>query len=102
MAASSAAVGPPPTSDQQATRRGGLAGPDGGEEDDEFMAGLLIRMWALASGRTLRADVRPEELSSEELIRFWADDLTVGCGRHAGLVAGGSGTPWLPRRPAPA
>jgi hypothetical protein len=51
--------------------------------DDEFMAGLLIRMWALASGRTLRSDIRPEQLSSEELIRFWADDLTPPSGRHA-------------------
>jgi hypothetical protein len=47
------------------------------------MAGLLIRMWALASGRTLRSDIRPEQLSSEELIRFWADDLTPASGRHA-------------------
>jgi hypothetical protein len=52
------------------------------------MAGLLIRMWALASGRTLRSDIRPEQLSSEELIRFWADDLTPPSGRHAGRAAG--------------
>jgi len=52
------------------------------------MAGLLIRMWALASGRTLRSDIRPEQLSSEELIRFWADDLTPPSGRHAGPAAG--------------
>jgi hypothetical protein len=51
--------------------------------DDEYMAGLLIRMWTLASGRTLRSDIRPEQLSSEELIRFWADDLTRPSGRHA-------------------
>jgi hypothetical protein len=55
--------------------------------DDEFLAGLLIRMWALASGRTLRSDVRPEQLSSEELIRFWADDLTPPSGRHAGTAS---------------
>jgi hypothetical protein len=55
--------------------------------DDEFLAGLLIRMWTLASGRTLRTDVRPEQLSSEELIRFWADDLTPPSGRHAGTAS---------------
>ena len=52
------------------------------------MAGLLIRMWALASGRTLRSDIRPEQLSSEELIGFWADDLTPPSGRHAGPPSG--------------
>jgi hypothetical protein len=51
------------------------------------VAGLLIRMWALASGRTLRSDIRPEQLSTEELIRFWADDLTSPSGRHAGPAA---------------
>jgi hypothetical protein len=61
--------------------------PAGDDWDDEYMAGLLIRMWALASGRTLRADIRPEQLSSEELIRFWADDLTPPSGRHAGPAA---------------
>jgi hypothetical protein len=61
--------------------------PDMDDMDDEFMAGLLIRMWALASGRTLRSDVRPEQLSSEELIRFWADDLTRPSGRHAGTAS---------------
>jgi hypothetical protein len=52
------------------------------------MAGLLIRMWALASGRTLRSDIRPEQLSSEELIGFWADDLTPPSGRHTGPPSG--------------
>ena len=56
--------------------------------DDEFLAGLLIRMWALASGRTLRSDVRPEQLGREELIRFWADDLTPASGRHADAAVG--------------
>ncbi len=59
---------------------------------DEFMAGLLIRMWALASGRTLRSDVRPEQLSCEELIRFWADDLAPPSGRHAGSPCRAAGT----------
>jgi hypothetical protein len=51
--------------------------------DDEFLAAILIRMWALASGRTLRVDVPPDQLSTEELITFWADDMTPRPGRHA-------------------
>jgi hypothetical protein len=39
-------------------------------------------MWELASGRTLRRDIRPEQLTEEELISFWADDLTPASGRH--------------------
>ena len=85
---SPAAVAPPAT-DTQAPGQDSLARPSGGDDgDDEFMATLLIRMWALASGRTLRSDVRPDQLSSEELIRFWADDLISPAGRHAGPAAG--------------
>jgi hypothetical protein len=40
-------------------------------------------MWSLASGRRLRPGVRPDELSAEELIEFWADDLAPVAGRHA-------------------
>lgn len=40
---------------------------------DEFVARLLIDIWTLATGRTLR-DVPPHELTAEELIDFWADD----------------------------
>ena len=50
---------------------------------DEVLAAVLIRMWALASGRTLRSDVPPDQLSAEELIAFWADDMTPPAGRHA-------------------
>jgi hypothetical protein len=39
-------------------------------------------MWELASGRRLRKDVRPEQLTQEELISFWADDLASPTGRH--------------------
>jgi hypothetical protein len=78
----SPAAAAPPAAGTQAPGQGSLGRPSGG--DDEFMAALLIRMWALASGRTLRSDVRPDQLSSEELIRFWADDLTSPAGRHAG------------------
>ena len=58
--------------------------PDGpGDPSDEVLAAVLIRMWALASGRTLRSDVSPDQLSAEELIAFWADDMTPTAGRHA-------------------
>lgn len=51
--------------------------------DDGLLAAVLIRMWALASGRSLRTDVPPCQLSSEELIAFWADDMSMPTGRHA-------------------
>jgi hypothetical protein len=51
--------------------------------DDDVLADILISMWALASGRFLRRGVRPEQLTREELINFWADDLTPTPGRHA-------------------
>jgi hypothetical protein len=51
--------------------------------DDQVLAAVLIRMWALASGRTLPSDVPPSRLSEEELIAFWADDMTEAAGRHA-------------------
>jgi hypothetical protein len=41
---------------------------------DEFVARLLVDIWTLATGRTLRGDVPPDELTTEELINFWADD----------------------------
>ena len=52
-------------------------------DDDDLLAGLLISMWALVSGRFLRRGVRPDQLSEEELITFWADDQTPALGRHA-------------------
>jgi hypothetical protein len=63
--------------------------------DDDLLADLLISMWALASGRFLRRGVRPEQLSKEELIEFWADDLTPALGRHAAAQA-----PQSPKGPA--
>jgi hypothetical protein len=51
--------------------------------EDELLADVLVRMWALASGRRPRPGVRPEQMSEEELISFWADDLTPVTGRHA-------------------
>jgi hypothetical protein len=50
---------------------------------DEQLAGVLIRMWSLASGRRLRPGARPDQLSPDELMNFWADDLAPVCGRHA-------------------
>jgi hypothetical protein len=41
---------------------------------DEFVARLLVDIWTLATGRTLRGDVPPHELTAEELIDFWSDD----------------------------
>jgi hypothetical protein len=52
-------------------------------DDDDLLAKVLISMWALASGRFLRRGVRPDQLSEEELIEFWADDMTPASGRHA-------------------
>jgi hypothetical protein len=53
------------------------ATPDVPDYYDDLLATLLIHSWMVATGRTLRADVPPPELSAEELIDFWADDF--GC-----------------------
>jgi hypothetical protein len=42
--------------------------------DDELIARLLIHTWTLTTGKTLRGDVPPHELTEEELIEFWSDD----------------------------
>lgn len=60
-----------------------VAGPCVITTDDDLLANMLISMWALASGRFLRRGVRPEQLTEEELINFWADDITTRSGRHA-------------------
>ncbi|HEX3960151.1 MAG TPA: hypothetical protein VHZ03_26530 [Trebonia sp.] len=52
------------------------------DPDDDLLAALLIRMWSLASGRTLRRDIPPGQLSEQELISFWADDMSPPAGRH--------------------
>jgi hypothetical protein len=72
---------------------------------DEVLAAVLIRMWALASGRTLRRDVPPDQLSAEELIDFWADDMNPQPGRHVrpggpDSAADAQATA-VPARPAP-
>jgi hypothetical protein len=42
--------------------------------DDELIARLLIHTWTLTTGKTLRCDVPPHELTEGELIDFWSDD----------------------------
>jgi class 3 adenylate cyclase len=84
-----------------------VPGPDARAADpaaDDMLAAMLIRMWCLASGRSLRPGIRPEQLSTGELIDFWADDFTAAPGRHAapparphrrsGPVIGLSGEPF--------
>ncbi|HEU5157773.1 MAG TPA: hypothetical protein VFU43_12330 [Streptosporangiaceae bacterium] len=43
--------------------------------EQALLALTLITTWALATGRRLRADVPPEQLTEAELIDFWADPL---------------------------
>lgn len=45
--------------------------------NDEIIAFLLINTWALSTGRTLRSDVPPRDLSEQELIDFWADPENI-------------------------
>ncbi len=80
------------------------------DEEDALLARVLITSWSLASGRTLRSDVPPQQLTEDELIAFWADDADYrdrrrrrpGCGpargrivtrpaRHPGFVLGQPG-----------
>ena len=42
--------------------------------DDELVARLLIHTWTLTTGKTLRCDVPPQELTEEELIDFWSEE----------------------------
>ena len=44
------------------------------QSNDDVVAFLLISTWSLATGRWLRSDVSPGELTESELIEFWADD----------------------------
>jgi hypothetical protein len=54
---------------------------------DEDLARMLVLMWSLASGRRLDRGTRPDKLSPQELIDFWADDFTPVSGRHARACA---------------
>ena len=87
----------PPRTSSNAFEQGIPAPPAGsrpeacpGDPDDDLLAALLIRMWTLASGRSLRRDIPPGQLSEQELISFWADDMRPPAGRHV-----------LPREPGP-
>ncbi len=56
--------------------------------DEDLLACILIHTWALATGRVLRSDVPPAQLSEEELIAFWADDhVAHGEQNSAGAVS---------------
>lgn len=57
----------------------------GGSEDD-LLAAVLIRIWELASGRELPRDVPLDQLSTEDLIAFWADEPSRAAGRHAARI----------------
>jgi hypothetical protein len=50
--------------------------------EDELLALLLIHTWTLTTGKTLRCDVPPQELTEEELIEFWSDDHLDPTARH--------------------
>jgi class 3 adenylate cyclase len=54
--------------------------------DDDLLAAFLTRMWALASGHPLPRDIRPDQLSEEELIGFWADDVDPAASPASGQV----------------
>jgi hypothetical protein len=55
--------------------------------DDDLLSALLIRVRALESGRSLPRNVRPGQLSEEELIGFWADDLSPVAGHPQARIA---------------
>ncbi len=63
---------------------GTVSAPRQAQAEDELLAFLLIHTWTLLTGRVLRSDVAPAQLSEEELIAFWADD-------HIAPAFGGSG-----------
>jgi hypothetical protein len=48
---------------------------------EQMLALTLITTWALATGRNLRSDVPPDQLTREELIEFWADPLSEEAGK---------------------
>jgi hypothetical protein len=69
----------------------GPGSPPAASAGDKFTAAPSARTRSLAPGRAPRSDVRPGQLSSRELIRSLAGDLTVPSGRHAGPSAGLTG-----------
>lgn len=60
-----------------------------GHAEDDLLAFLLIHTWTLTTGRILRSDVPPSQLSEDELIDFWADDhMPHTAEDEARLIAG--------------
>jgi len=53
------------------------------DPDEEQLARMLVLMWSVISGRSLDPEVPLDQLSVDELISFWADDLAPVAGRHA-------------------
>jgi hypothetical protein len=52
--------------------------------DDSTIAAMYVRMWSLATGRRLQPCAKPEQLTPDELVDFWSDDLlSPVSGRHA-------------------
>jgi hypothetical protein len=61
------------------------------QTEDDLLALLLIHTWTLTTGRVLRSDVPPAQLSEDELIAFWADDYIAPAGAvPAGAVPAGA------------
>jgi hypothetical protein len=53
------------------------------QAEDDLLVFLLINTWTLTTGRTLRSDVPPAQLTEDELIEFWADGaFASGDGRR--------------------
>jgi hypothetical protein len=44
---------------------------------------MYVLMWSAITGRRLASESRPDMLSEQELVNFWADDLVSAAGRHA-------------------
>lgn len=68
-----------------------VAAPHPAGEDDGTLTAMYLRMWSLATGRRLRPGVRLEDLTEDELVGFWADDLAPVSGRHAARGSGAAG-----------
>lgn len=54
--------------------------------DDDLLAAALVRIRELESGHYLPRNVRPDQLSAEELIGFWGDDPESATGRRAAPI----------------
>ena len=77
--------GPPPDAAVQGASPAPRRVSRHNQAEDDLLASLLISTWMLITGRTLRSDVPPGQLSESELIEFWADDgAAVGSDSVAG------------------